>query len=192
MTPPSDPGAVPLGNWDEDVWASSSSSYHRRNFNTPGSLTDTVPIRSPQTLHRRRTSENANTASPTTVSGVVQHSRVESSDSVRGHPLGREADGGQHPSSFNDPTVTRPILNFWLSPAPAAGADTDPSEAEHEEGTDSGEKEELVLIHEVNSFSLRIRWTILQRFLTGHLRSTAGYYNRLASRGITEVRHFNG
>lgn len=82
---------------------------------------------------------------------MIQHSRAESSDSVRGHPLKRDS-GGPPSSAFNDLTVTRPILNLRLSPSPAADADKNPSEAENEARIDSGEKEELVLVHEVSYF----------------------------------------
>lgn len=82
---------------------------------------------------------------------MIQHSRAESSDSVKGHPLKRDS-GGLPSSAFNDLTVTRPILNLRLSPSPAADADKNPSEAENEAKIDSREKEELVLVHEVSYF----------------------------------------
>jgi hypothetical protein len=82
---------------------------------------------------------------------MIQHSRAESSESVKGHPLKRDS-GGLPSSAFNDLTVTRPILNLRLSPGPVAEADKNPLEAEHEVQTGSGEKEELVLIHEVSYF----------------------------------------
>ncbi|KAF9793215.1 hypothetical protein BJ322DRAFT_996314 [Thelephora terrestris] len=81
---------------------------------------------------------------------MIQHSRAESSESVKGHPLKRDS-GGLPSSAFNDLTVTRPILNLRLSPGPVAEADKNPLEAEHEVQTGSGEKEELVLIHEVTT-----------------------------------------
>lgn len=59
--------------------------------------------------------------------------------------------GGPQPPTFNDPTVTRPILNLRLSSSSATDVDKDPSEAEDEAKADSGEKEELVLVHEVTT-----------------------------------------
>lgn len=153
MTPPSDSGTVPVVNlddWEDNVWATSSSNTHHHTF-TP-SLTDATPApaRSSHTLHRRRTSENASTPSRKSIPWTIQHSRAESSNSVRGHPLKRDS-GVQSSQTFNDPTVTRPILNLWLSPSSAVDVDKNTSEAEHEAGVDSGEKEELVLIHEVTA-----------------------------------------
>lgn len=190
MAPPSDPGTIPvvsLDSLDDNVWASSSSSSRRRNL-TP-SVTNPPPDTT-RSLHRRRTSENASTTGRTNLSWMIQHSRAETSDSVRGHPLGRDSCGPSS-SAFNDLTVTRPILNLRLSPGPTVDADDeDRSETEHEVKTESSEKEELVLIHEVRFFSLGFRrssyakgsnWTGIQ-----------GYCNRLASRSITKVRHFNG
>ena len=80
----------------------------------------------------------------------IQHSRAESSDSVKGHPLKRDSGGFPTPD-LNDPTVTRPILNLRLSPGLVVDADKDPFEVEHGVKTDSGEREELVLVHEVSS-----------------------------------------
>ena len=83
---------------------------------------------------------------------MVQHSRAESSDSVRGHPLKRDLGGVSSPI-FNDPTVTRPILNLRLSPGSTVDVDEDPFEVEHGVQTGSDEKEELVLVHEVGSLA---------------------------------------
>ena len=80
----------------------------------------------------------------------MQHPHAESSDSVRGHPLKRDSGGFSSPV-FNDPTVTRPILNLRLSPGLTAEVDKNPFEAEHGVKMGSGEKEELVLVHEVSS-----------------------------------------
>lgn len=153
MTPPSDLGIASLDGWDDNVWASSSSSSHNRTLSS--TLIDTSPPRSSHTLHRRRPLENVSTPSRPGLPWMVQNSRAEPSDSIRGHPLKRDS-GGVTSSAFNDPTVTRPILNLWLSPSQEVDTDKDPSEAEHEVGTVSGEKEELVLIHEVSSLSMGI------------------------------------
>jgi hypothetical protein len=119
-----------------------------------------------------------------------QHSRAESSDNIRGHPLRRDP-VGLSSSFFNDPTVTRPILNLRLSPGPVVDADKTPPEAEHEVKTGSREKEELVLVHEVSSFSLGIRRSP-SSVNSSDWTDILGYHNRLASRGITKVRHLNG
>jgi hypothetical protein len=157
MTSPFGTNTVPVVNLDgcdENAWASSSSSTRHHNL-TP-SVTSMPPgiARSSNTLHRRRTSENASTSGRTNTPWAIQHSRTESSDSVRGHPLRRDSGG---PSAFNDLTVTRPILNLRLSPSPIVDVDENASEAVHEVKTDSGEKEELVLVHEVGFFSLGVR-----------------------------------
>ena len=159
MTPSSDPGTAPdtsLSDWDDNVWASSSSSDLRRTF--APSLTNTPPgtIRSSHTLHRRRTSENASTTGRKKMPWTFQYSHSETSDSVRVHPLWRDS-GGLPSSPSNDPTVTRPILNLRLSPGTVIDADEDPAEVEHEGRADSCEKEELVLVHEVSSISSGIR-----------------------------------
>ena len=149
MIPPSDPDTVPvvsLNDWDDNVWASSSSSSHHRNF-TSSKNTPPSPTRSSHSFHRRRTSENA---SKTSRPLKIQHLRAEMSDSVRGHPLKRDS-GGFSSSTFNDPTVTRPILNLRLSPGPSVDVDKNPFETEDGVKTDSGEREELVLVHEVGS-----------------------------------------
>ena len=165
MTSPSDPGSLPvvnLDNWDDNAWASSSSNSRHNDLTPPvANILPPSTTRSSHTLHRRRTSENASTTSRTNISWMIQHSRAESSDSVRGHPLRRDP-SGPHSSSFNDLTVTRPILNLRLSPGPTVDADKNPSETEHEIETDSSEKEELVLIHEV-SFFLVESGTIIMR-----------------------------
>lgn len=151
MTSPSHPGTVPVvspDDLDDNVWASSSSSRHR-NFTPSFTTMPPSTTRSSHMLHRRRTSEGASTTSRTNISWMIQHSRAESSENVRGHPLGRDS-GGPPSLAFNDLTVTRPILNLRLSPGPTVSADKDPSEVEHEVKTDSGEKEELVLVHEVS------------------------------------------
>lgn len=165
MTPPSNPGTVPVVNldgWEDNVWAASSSSSRRHDFTPSLTIAPQSPTKSSHTLHRRRTSENPSATSRKDVLQVVQHSRAESSDIVRGHPLRRDP-GALSSSTFNDPTVTRPILNLRLSPSPAVDADKDLSEAEHEAKTSSGEKEELVLIHEVSSFSSGIRRSFVIR-----------------------------
>ena len=192
MTSPSDPGTVPLAtldNWDDNVWASSSSSIRHPHLtpsvaNTPPDTTGSSHI-----LHRRRTSENATTTSRTNISWIVQHSRAESSNHVRRHPLGRDS-GGPHSPAFNDLTVTRPILNLRLSPSPTVDADKDSSVAEDEVKTNTGEKEELVLIHEVSSFSLGVRRSSSVK--SSNWTGSPGHCNRLASRSVPKVRHFNG
>lgn len=189
MTSPPDPGTVPVvsfDDWGDNVWASSSSSSRHPNF-TP-SVTNMPPstTRSSHTLHRRRTSENPSAISRTK---IIHLSRAESSDNVRGHPLRRDSSGPSS-SSFNDLTATRPILNLWLSPGPTADGDKNPLEGEHETKTDSGEKEELVLIHEVSFFSLGARRSSSAR--NSNWTNISGYCNRLASGCITKVRHFNG
>ena len=137
---------VSLNDWDDTVWASSSSSNLHRHF------TPSLPSqkRSSHSLHKRRTSENANTTSHPKVPWKIQHSRAESSDGARGHPLRRDS-GGCSPPVFNDPTVTRPILNLRLSPGPTVDVDKDPFEVDRGVETGSGEREELVLIHDVSS-----------------------------------------
>ena len=189
MPPPSDPDTVPvvsLNDWDDNVWASSSSSSHRRNFTPSLKNAPPSPTRSSHSSHRRRTSENAGKTSRPKILGEIQKSRAESSDSVRGHPLKRDSGGFSSPV-FNDPTVTRPILNLRLSPGLTAEVDKNPFEAEHEVKTGSGEKEELVLVHEVSSeLDDRYSWRV------SNWAFVLGGYNRLTPGGITQVRHFNG
>lgn len=153
MTSPSGANTVPVvgpDGWDDNVWASSSSSTRHLNLTPPvaNMLPSSTP-RSSNTLHRRRTSDIASTTSRTNLPKAIQHSRAESSDSVRGHPLRRDS-GGSPSSAFNDLTVTRPILNLRLSPSPIVDVDENASEPEQEVKTDPGEKEELVLVHEVS------------------------------------------
>jgi len=169
MTPPSDPDTVPvvsLNDWDDNVWTSSSSSSRSRNF-TP-SLTNTPPspTRSSQSLYRRRTSENVGTTSRPKIPWTIQHSRAESSDCVRGHPLKGDSGGFTSPV-INDSTVTRPILNLRLSPGPTVDVDKNPFEVEHGVKTGSGEREELVLVHEVCRSLLRN--PTIGGFLTGQV-----------------------
>jgi len=155
MPSPSDPDTAPLvslNDWGDNVWASSSSSNLHRNF-TPSLQSQT---RSSHSLHKRRTSENPNTTSHPRLLSRIQHPRAESSDGARGHPLKRDS-GGFSPPVFNDPAVTRPILNLRLSPGPTLDVDKDIFEMEHGVETGSGEKEELVLVHEVISLSSGIR-----------------------------------
>jgi len=164
MPPPSDPDTVPavsLDDWDDNAWASSSSSSHHRNLAPSLKDTPLSSTRSLHSLHKRRTSENPK------VPWEIQHSRAESSDSVRGHPL-RRGSGGFSTPIFNDPTVTRPILNLRLSPGPTVDVDKNPFEAESGVKLGSGEREELVLVHEVSSLACGIR-TICMRegILTG-------------------------
>lgn len=116
----------------------------------------------------------------------IQHSRAESSDSVRGHPLKRDSGGFSSPI-LNDPTVTRPILNLRLSPGQTVDVDKDPFEAEHGTKTGSGEKEELVLVHEVSSL---LRDQEARR--VSDWKGVLGDYNRLPSRSIAQVRHLDG
>jgi len=186
MHPPSDPDTVPvvsLDDWDDNVWASSSSGSLHRNFIPSLKNTPPNPTRSSHSLHRRRTPENASKASRPE---KIQHLHAESSDSIRGHPLKRDSGGFPSPD-FNDPTVTRPILNLRLSPGLTVDADKNPFEAEHGVKTGSGEREELVLEHEVNSesddrYSGRVSdWTFV-----------LGDYNGLTPGSITQVRHFDG
>jgi len=151
MPSPPDPGTVPvvsLNDWDDNVWASSSSSSRHRSLTPSLKNTPPSPTRSPHSLHRRRTSENAGATSRPRIPWKIQHSRAESSNSVRGHPLKRDS-GGFSSSIFNDPTVTRPILNLRLSPGPTVDVDKNPFEVGHGVETESDEKEELVLVHEV-------------------------------------------
>lgn len=192
MSPPSDPGAIPvvdLDDWEDNVWATSSSNAHHHTF-TPSALANTTqgPARSSHTLHRRRTSENASTTSRKNIPRTIQHSHAGSSDSVGGHPLKRDS-CGPPPPTFNDPTVTRPILNLRLSSSSATDVDKDPPEAEYEAKADSGKKEELVLVHEVSSLSSGFRRSSAR---CSNWRGISGYYNRLASGCIVKVRHFNG
>ena len=159
MSPPSDPGTVPvvsLDDWDDNVWASSSSSGHHRSVTPSLRNAPPSPTRSSHSLHRRRTSENVGTAGRPDIPWKIQRLRAESSDSVRGHPLKRDSGGFPSPI-FNDPTVTRPILNLRLSPGPTVDVDKNPFEAEGGVKTDSGERGELVLVHEVSSLSSGIR-----------------------------------
>lgn len=152
MPSPPDPDGVPvvkLNDWDNNVWASSSSSSLNRTFTTSVGHTPPNPARSSHSLHRRRTSENVATPSRSKIPWTVQHSRVEPSDSVRGHPLKRDS-GGLSSSVLNDPTVTRPILNLRLSPGPTVDVDKNPFEEEQVVQTGPGEREELVLVHEVS------------------------------------------
>ena len=158
MPSPPDPDTAPvvsLNDWDDNVWATSSSSNHHRNFT---SSLNKAPsrTRSSHSLHLRRTSENPNTTNQPRVPWRIQHSRGESSDGARGHPLKRDS-GGFSPPVFNDPTVTRPILNLRLSPGPTVDVEKDPFEAERGAETDPNEREELVLVHEVSSRSSGIR-----------------------------------
>lgn len=189
MSPPSDPGTVPvvsLNDWDDDVCASSSSSSHHRNLMSSLNNTPPSPTRSSHPLHRRRTSENASKASHPQIPWKIQRSRAESSDSVRGHPLKRDS-GGFSLSAFNDPTVTRPILNLRLSPGPAVDVDGNPFETEHGVKAGSSEKEQLVLVHEVSSES--------EDHHVGRVSerpSVLGGYNRLASGSIAQIRHSTG
>lgn len=158
MPSPPDPDTAPvvsLNDWDDNIWASSSSSDHHRNFTS--SLSNAPSrTRSSHSLHKRRTSENPNTTTRLKDLRGIPHSRAESSDGARGHPLKRDS-GGFSPPVFNDPTVTRPILNLRLSPGPTVDVDKDPFEVERGVETDSGEREELVLVHEVSSLSSGIR-----------------------------------
>jgi hypothetical protein len=150
MLPPSDPDTVPvvnLNDWDDDVWASSSSSSHHRIVASSLKIAPASPTRS---LHKRRTSENTRTTSRPGIPWGNRHPRAESSGSVRGHPLKRDSGGFPSPA-LNDPTVTRPILNLRLSPGTTVDVDKDPFEAECGVETGSGEREELVLVHEVGS-----------------------------------------
>ena len=158
MPSPPGPDTIPvvsLSDWDDDVWTSSSSSSRHRNL-TPSLETPPSPTRSSHSLHRRRTSDNASTKSRPMVPWMIQHSRAESSDSVRGHPLKRDSAGFSSPIS-NDPTVTRPILNLRLSPGQMVDGDTDPFEAERGVKAGCDEKEELVLVHEVSSLASDVR-----------------------------------
>ena len=155
MLSPSDPDAAPvvsLNDRDDNVWASSSSSDLHRHF-TPSFNSQTG---SSHSLHKRRTSENLHATGLLKDPWRIQHSRAESSDGARGHPLKRDP-GGFFPPVFNDPTVTRPILNLRLSPGPTVDVDKNPFEEEHGLETGSGEREELVHIHEVSSLSSGIR-----------------------------------
>ena len=165
MPSPPDPDTVPvisLNDWDDNVWASSSS-----NHNLTSSLENSpTPTRS-HSLHRRRTSENVSTTSRPKVPWIVQHSRAEPSDSVRGHPLLKRDTGGFPSSASNDSTVTRPILNLRLSPGPTVDVDKDPFEVELGVKTGSGEKEELVLVHEVGSLIWNLTICMWEVFLTG-------------------------
>ena len=184
MPSPPDPDGVPvvnLNDWENNVWASSSSSSLTHNFTTSVGHAPLNPARSAHSLHRRRTSENAATTSHPKIPWMIQHSRVESSDSVRGHPLKRDS-GGFSSSVFNDPTVTRPILNLRLSPGPTVDADKNPFEEEREVQTGPGEREELVLVHEVG-FESDGRRVSDRSFVLGGC-------NRLASGSIAQVRHF--
>lgn len=90
--------------------------------------------------------------------------------------------GGFSSSVFNDPTVTRPILNLRLSPGPTVDADKNPFEEEREVQTGPGEREELVLVHEVG-FESDGRRVSDRSFVLGGC-------NRLASGSIAQVRHF--
>jgi len=188
MLPPSDPDTVPVVNlddWDDNVWAPSSSGVHHRGFTSSLNNTPPSPTRSSHSFHKRRTSENASKASRPKFPREIQHLRAESSDSVRGHPLKRDSGGFSSPI-FNDPTVTRPILNLRLSPGLTADVDKNPFEAEHGADTGSGEREELVLVHEVSSEpGGRYSRTVSDRAFV------PGDYNRLAPGSITQVRHFN-
>jgi len=152
MPAPPDPDTAPvvsLNDWDDNVWASSSSSNHHRNFTS--SLNNALSrTRSSHSLHKRRTSENPNTTNHPRFLRKTQHLRAESSDGTRGHPLKLDS-GGFSPPVFNDPTVTRPILNLRLSPGQTVDVDKDPFEVERGAETDPGEREELVLVHEVSS-----------------------------------------
>ncbi|KAF9653978.1 hypothetical protein BDM02DRAFT_3182405 [Thelephora ganbajun] len=153
MPSPSDPDTVPvvsLNDWDENVWASSSSSSHHHNFTSSLKNIPPSPTRPSRSLYRRRTSENASTTSRPKIPWDIQHSRAESSDSVRAHPLRRDSVCFSS-SAFNDPTVTRPILNLWLSPGQTVDVNKNPFEVEDEVKACSGEKEELVLVHEVTT-----------------------------------------
>jgi hypothetical protein len=192
MTPPSDPDTVPvvsLNDWDDSVWATSSSSGHHRSFTSSLKNTPPSPTRSSHSshsLHKRHTSENVSNTSRQKIPWKIQHSRTEPSDSVRGHPLKRDSGGFSSPV-LNDPTVTRPILNLRLSPGLTVDADKNPFEAAHEVKTDSGEGGELVLVHEVSSeLDDRYSRRVSDRAFV------LGGYNRLTPRGITQVRHFNG
>ena len=95
--------------------------------------------------------------------------------------------GGFSSSLLNDPTVTRPILNLRLSPGPTVDADKNPFEEEQEVEAGPGEREELVLVHEVGSESedRRGRRVSDRTFILGGC-------DRLASGGIAQVRHFTG
>ena len=114
---------------------------------------------------------------------MIQHLRTETSDSVRGHPLKRDS-GGFSSSLLNDPTVTRPILNLRLSPGPTVDVDKNPFEEEGEIQAGPGEREELVLVHEVGS-DRHGRRVSDQTFVLGGC-------DRLTSGGIAQVRHFTG
>ena len=87
---------------------------------------------------------------------VDHDSRAESSDNAKGHPLKRDSGAFASPVLI-DPTVTRPILNLRLSPGPSVEVDSDPFEAERGVEIGSGEREELVLVHEVSALSSGIR-----------------------------------
>lgn len=158
MPSPPDPGTTPvvsLNDWDDNIWATSSSSNHHPNFTS--SLNNAPSrTRSSHSLHKRRTSENPNATNNQRVSRRIQHSRAETSDGTRGHPLKRDS-GRFSPPVFNDLTVTRPILNLRLSPGPTVDVGKDPFEVERGVESDPGEKEELVLVHEVSSRSSGIR-----------------------------------
>lgn len=144
----SDPDTVPvvsLNDWDDDVWASSSSSTR---FTSSPKDTSPSPARSSHSFYRRRTSESPGATGHSKIPLKIQHLRAESSNTVRGHPLKRDS-GGFPSSIFNDPTVTRPILNLRLSPGRTVDVDKNPLEADDGMKVDPCEREELVLVHEV-------------------------------------------